>query len=162
MNPANKIKIILALLIVVVILLLLNIYWLNDNKNKPVASLILDDCNAQLQKCSTSFDDVNIDISIDENIFYLEKFNVSILTESAKINIENISIDFKMKNMNMGLNRFWLMKKSTHNKKQVWLGKALLPVCITGRADWFAEVTIVTNEKNYILSFPVLVKRVRN
>ena len=67
-----------------------------------------------------------------------------------------------MKNMNMGVNRFKLIKPSSKNIKKLWTGKALLPVCITGRADWFAELELISKKKKYMISFPISVKQARN
>jgi len=97
---------------------------------------------------------------MDKNIYYLKKFNVDIWVESKKnTNIESIHIDFKMKNMNMGVNHFILNKIKSENKKQKWQGKMLLPVCVTRRADWFSELAVITKQKKYILEFPILVKK---
>ena len=64
--------------------------------------------------------------------------------------------------MNMGVNRFSLRKAEIKNQKQKWQGKALLPVCVTGRADWLAELEVVTNQSKYIIAIPLSVKQASN
>ena len=120
----------------------------------------IDKCNVQQKKCKLELGRFNVEISMDKNIYYLKKFNVDIWLESKENTIiESIQVNFKMKNMNMGVNHFILNKIKSDNKKQNWQGSALLPVCVTGRADWFSELNIVTNQNKYIMEFPVLVKK---
>ena len=63
-----------------------------------------------------------------------------------------------MNNMNMGVNRFLLKR----DNKSIWKGKALLPICVTGRADWLSEIEILTTKNKYIISIPILVKKSPN
>ena len=62
----------------------------------------------------------------------------------------------------MGVNRFLLKKTNFRNEKQKWQGKALLPICVTGRADWVSELEVVTQKSKYVFSFPIFVKQASN
>lgn len=136
-------------------------FKLSDVKSeKKLIKVPSETCNAQQQICKFEVDNFKLELLFDKNIFYLKKFNVSAWVEKNKdLNIESIQVEFKMKNMNMGINRFILTKTITKNEKQNWQGKALLPVCITGRADWISALEVTTNKNRYIFSIPIGVKR---
>lgn len=127
-----------------------NFFAESTNEERTVVLISVDKCNPQNKICNVKHKDFTIEISLDENIFYLKPFNVSILSND-KVDIEKIYVDFKMKDMNMGLNRFRLKNKG----EQKWLGVVVLPVCITGRPDWIATVDIFTIKYRFILTFPV-------
>ena len=164
MKISNK-NIIVPLLLIFT-LAILSVYNLNRQtffNNSTVIEVPALKCKPQKQVCKTATEDFNIEISLNENIFYLKPFNVSVHTEAKTIfDIESVQIDFKMKGMNMGVNRFMLTQKDINDKKQEWKGKALLPICVAGRAGWFAELEIVTKQKKYLLSIPVDVKQASN
>ena len=160
----NK-KIISGLFIIAVIavLIMINIKWSGGSKEQAVIKLPDVKCNAQKKVCKVELDEFNIEISFDNNIYYLKPFNIFVWTEAkTDFNVKSIQVDFKMKNMNMGVNHFSLRKTEFENKKQKWQGKALLPVCVTGRADWFAELEVVAKQAKYILSIPLSVKKAAN
>lgn len=122
--------------------------------------LSVKDCNVQEKKCKVETKEFNVEISMDENIFYLKRFNIAVLAENnEKSHIESIKVSFKMKNMNMGNNHFILKKVKSINNKKSWKGDALLPICVTGRADWFSELEVVTQKNKYIIGFPIFVKK---
>lgn len=154
----NK-KVIIGLFLVAVfaVFIMINTKWSGESKEQVVIKISDVKCNAQKKVCKIELEGLNIELSFDNNIYYLKPFNVFVWTE-AKTHIKSIQVDFKMINMNMGVNRFSLRKTELENEKQKWQGKALLPVCVTGRADWFAELGIVTENVKYIISLPVSVQ----
>ena len=148
------------IVLVFIVIIFLNVMQVGENNDRPPIKISVVNCNVQKKICKIELEQFNIEISMDKNIYYLKKFNVDIGVEIKEdTNIESIQIDFKMKNMNMGLNHFILNKIKSDNKKQNWHGSALLPVCVTGRADWFSELNIVTKQNKYIIEFPILVKK---
>lgn len=153
-------KILFFIVAVFIVIIFLNVIQIGENNDRPPIKISVVNCNVQQKICKIELEEFNIEISMDKNIYYLKKFNVNIWVESKEVtNIESIQIDFKMKNMNMGVNHFILNKIKSDNKKQNWQGSALLPVCVTGRADWFSELNIVTKQNKYIIEFPILVKK---
>ena len=158
----NKI-IVLLLFFFVVVLITQDVKWLSESNQLKVVKIAVEECNAQKQVCITETDEFKLGVLFDRNIFYLNPFNVKVWTENKNdINIESVQIDFKMKNMNMGVNRFLLKKTNFRNEKQKWQGKALLPICVTGRADWVSELEVVTQKSKYVFSFPIFVKQASN
>ena len=95
---------------------------------------------------------------MDKDIYYLKRFSV-LVENNEPHNIKSMKISFKMKDMDMGNNQFTLNKVKLINKKKSWKGDALLPICVTGRADWFSELEIITKENKYIIEFPIFVKK---
>lgn len=164
MKKSNKT--IIASLFLILTLAIISVYNLNILtvfNESTVIEISASECKPQQQTCKIVTEDFNIEISLNENIFYLKPFNVAVKTKrKTNYDIESVQVDFKMKGMNMGVNRFMLTKKNINDKKQEWKGKALLPICVAGRADWFAELEIVTKQKKYLLSIPVNVKQASN
>ena len=153
-------KILFFIIFIFIVITVLYVTQTDEKNNLPSIKISFGNCNVQQKKCKVESEKFNIEISMDKSIYYLKKFNVDVWVESKQdTNIESIQIDFKMKNMNMGVNHFILNKIKSENKKQNWQGNALLPVCVTGRADWFSELNIITKQNKYILEFPILVKK---
>ena len=160
LNRKNTISI---FLFIIVTIIFLGSKLPIQSKEWKIKKIPVENCNTQKQTCIVNLDELKIGISLDKNIYYLKKFDVSIWTEVKKnYDIDSIYIDFKMNNMNMGVNRFMLLKVNSENNKQQWQGTALLPICVTGRADWFSELEVVTKQTKYILTFPLNVKRSNN
>ena len=153
---------------IVFISIILAVYIQNKNdvvdiKEKNIIKIQPNNCGIENKECVVELREFKVKISFDENIYYLKRFNVSVLNESSdNLNLKSIQVDFKMNNMNMGVNRFMLKKSVLENNKQVWQGKALLPICVTGRADWLSEFEFETTKNKYLISVPILVKKSPN
>lgn len=138
-----------------------------QNKNEVVTFKEMDvikiqpnNCNIESKECVVELNEFKVKIIFDEDIFYLKPFNVSVTNENSdSLKLESILIDFKMNSMNMGVNRFLL---KNDDNKSIWQGKVLLPICVTGRADWLSEIELVTKTNKYLISLPVSVKKSSN
>lgn len=154
-----------ALIFVYIFIVSTNMFKENSLDEKSITKVTLKNCDIQKAACLFSAENIILEISMDKDIYYLKPFNLSVKrlfnNSSSKdnSNIESIAVDFKMKNMNMGVNRFQLKKVKLKNDDYAWKGKALLPICVTGRADWVSELDILTTDSHYRLIFPVLVKQ---
>ena len=136
---------------------------ITDSKPTTAINISFSHCNVQKETCNVDTDDFSLNISFDEHVYYLKPFNFSISSKlKSNVEIESVQIDFKMKNMDMGVNRFMLKNINIKNKFQTWKGKALLPICVTGRADWISELEVITEDTKYIISFPISVKKAIN
>ena len=153
--------IVLFFSLIILVIVVQNLKWKSEGKELTVIKKTVDNCEPQKQVCNVELGGLNVRILFDENVFYLKPFNVTVWTE-GNTDVESVYVDFKMKNMNMGVNRFLLTGIDRKNKKQNWKGKALLPICVARRADWISELEIVINAKKYILAFPVIVKKAPN
>ena len=158
-SGVSKNKFVLMLVsILFVVAIIINVFSERANKKLKSTYISVEDCNVQEKKCKVNLDKFRIDISADENIFYLKNFDIDVFSKEI-INIESIKIYFKMKSMNMGNNHFIFNKVISDNNSQHWQANSLLPICVTGRADWFSELEIVTKSIHYIITFPLLVKK---
>ena len=131
-----------------------------DNiKEKIIINIPTEKCTVGSKVCIIETGELKIKISLDENIYYLKPFNVSVIDEDrVNSKLESVQVNFKMSNMNMGINRFRLKNTILKNNAQIWQGKALLPICVTGRADWISEFELETKNKKYSIKLPIQVK----
>ena len=152
-------------LVFVIILVATFIFIQNKNetvtfKEKDVVKIQPKNCNLESKECVVELNEIKVKILFDENIYYLKPFNVSVMNENLNnLKLESIYVDFKMNNMNMGVNRFLL---KNDDDKSIWQGKALLPICVTGRADWLSEIELATKTNKYLISLPISVKKLPN
>jgi len=159
----TKLIFILLIICTAAVIFVNNFNAVSDNIERKVIAVPVSDCNPQKSICKMKFDELNMEVSFDKNIFYLKPFDIFIKTDiKEQLDIDFIQIDFKMKGMNMGLNRFKLSKAGSDDNKQAWKGTALLPVCVTRRADWYSELEVVTKESKYVFTFPIFVKQTAN
>lgn len=135
----------------------------NTNIKRTVIIVPTEQCTTLSNQCTVNLNGVKLKISFDQNVYYLKPFNVTVeFDNSNDFNVDKISVDFKMKNMNMGINRFSLKNDYPDTKNNKWLGIALLPICVTGRADWNASFEVTTNNNQYLISLPLEVKKSAN
>lgn len=66
--------------------------------------------------------------------------------------VRAVVVEFYMVGMDMGLNRYTLQPVA--DADGMWRGTVTLPVCLAGRADWYAEVRTETAEGRYLARFP--------
>ena len=115
-------------------------------------------CNIKENTCLVENELFKLKLNMDKNIRYLTPFNVTASSiVKAKHPIARIQLDFKMKGMDMGVNRILLKPGKQENNIQQWHGNGLLPICVSGRADWVAELELYINQTRYRLQFPVTV-----
>ena len=68
----------------------------------------------------------------------LKPFQVALIQGANKQDvITAVEVDFSMRDMAMGLNRYRLMRNGDR-----WIANAMLPVCVQGRADWNMQVEV--------------------
>ena len=72
----------------------------------------------------------------------------------AKDDVKGIQVAFRMQGMDMGRNLYRLQPDA-----EGYTGRAVLPVCTSGRSDWIAEVWIETPHKRYVAPFGFEVQR---
>lgn len=57
------------------------------------------------------------------------------------VNARQVYASFAMERMEMGLNRYHLIKQADSD---LWFAEVTLPVCVQGRSDWVVELEIKT------------------
>jgi len=151
----NKFPILGSLITIIALFIVVDKYNF-DRKEKELTQVLVENCQVQDEPCVANIGELELSISFVKNIYYLKPFDISISTSNAS-ELISISVDFKMKNMDMGVNRFQLKRDA--NKAELWQGKALLPICVTGRADWYSELEVTTKKGRYQIILPILVKQ---
>jgi hypothetical protein len=146
-----------VLIISVTMIAVIKLSAVIDAENKVVSQLLIEKCEPQYSLCQVKLEGIDFEVSFDKSIYYLKPFHIFISTHKNST-LKAIYVDFKMKNMNMGVNRFELIAKIDDNDKNLWQAKVILPICVTGRADWISELEVVTTSARYLLQFPLFVK----
>ena len=156
----NKNKLFIFILFVVSTILFFQFMPTQKNSDMESVYRSLENCNVQEKECMENIEKISFNIVMDKDIFYLKKFNVDVFVENKfKKRIKSIKISFKMKNMNMGNNVFVLNKPLSNKERQNWKTTAVLPICVSGRADWISALEVIIENKKYILEFPIQVKK---
>lgn len=80
------------------------------------------------------------------DLFRLKFISAPQVMKPIRLNLETknakqVYVSFSMEKMEMGLNRYQLIKQGDLD---LWLADVTLPVCVQGRSDWIAEVEIKT------------------
>ena len=104
-------------------------------------------CNVVKASCPSYGKGVSVFLKLDSNPSGLKAFPVEVQIDGmAKENIQKVLVSFKMKNMTMGK----LNHKLTWNADaSQWEGVAILPICSTGRRDWYVSVEAMGNAVIY-------------
>ena len=105
------------------------------------------DCDLNKQPCKTAIGNQTIEIEFSRPVNYLEKFNIKAHLTGFE-HVETVVVDFNMRDMQMGINRFELNKGSIADS---WQGMAILPVCVSGRKDWLVKVLLKTKKNSYAI-----------
>lgn len=71
--------------------------------------------------------------------------------ELETANASQVYASFAMERMEMGLNRYHLLKQSDSN---LWLAEVTLPVCVQGRSNWVIELEVKTQLKTMRYRIP--------
>lgn len=147
-------RLIIIVLVVILSMIVLFGYYSKFNPVEQEFVELESSCLIQEGKCRLNYGDININISSDENIFYLHPFEIEVVLENTKAT--KVVADFKMNDMDMGINR--VMFTQGYSDVQ-WVGTYTLPVCVSGRVDWNVEIEVYTGVGNYKVILPVHVKK---
>ncbi len=134
----------------------------NDLKQKPSQTLnVLDsNCNPGKAVCVATEQGYSITLHFPEQVHYLRPFKMQVTAKGLSTSdIEAVSIEYTMVGMDMGLNRFSLMPVTDARGQQRFEGEGILPVCVSGRVDWLANVQVITAEKVYEAMFKLVVTK---
>ncbi|AOU98999.1 hypothetical protein BI364_14475 [Acidihalobacter yilgarnensis] len=75
---------------------------------------------------------------------------LSLKSDPAPIHAE---VQFIMKGMNMGDNRF-AFRSEGYGAAKVWVARAMIPACASGRADWIAVVILAYPKRQVEMRVP--------
>ena len=155
-----------SLLLLFLILVIVAVgYYFESHKEeaqKPryVLELLDLNCNPAESVCRAAKQDSSVTLYFPEQVHYLKPFRMQVTTKGiSNSSIETIYIDYTMVGMDMGLNRFNLKSVTDAKGQQRYEGEGILPVCVSGRVDWLANVNVVTVDKVYEAVFKLEVTK---
>lgn len=134
----------------------------NDLKQKPRQSLnLLDsDCNPAKSVCVAAEQGYSLTLHFPEQVHYLTPFRMQVTAKGfGNTVIGSVNVEYTMVGMDMGLNRFTLSSVIDEKGNVAYEGEGILPVCVSGRVDWLANVQIMTAEKIYEAVFKLVVTK---
>ena len=104
-------------------------------------------CDPSSTACNAKYLSHQIKFKFQKNPSALEPFTV--YAEISDNHIKEVLVDFRMKNMDMGVSIIRL--KNMGNNR--WAGEAVLPVCSLGRSDWISRLQIKSNNTQWYADF---------
>lgn len=113
------------------------------------------DCDSARRPCVASGDGLEVEWQLGPSLRPMQAFAMQLrrlrgeLGQSAQV-----MVDFQMRDMDMGLNRYRLEAADAG----VWQGRATLPVCVSGRSDWIARLTIHDGARTWTAELPFTVE----
>jgi hypothetical protein len=129
-------------------------------KPRQVLELLDLNCNPAKSVCTAGKQDISVRLFFPEQVHYLKPFRMQVTTKGiGNSSIETIYINYTMVGMDMGLNRFNLKSVTDAKGQQRYEGEGILPVCVSGRVDWLANVNVVTADKVYEAVFKLEVTK---
>jgi hypothetical protein len=117
--------------------------------NVPVNLGTAKSCDAAESTCTLDSGKYQLTLKLGPGVKPLKPFDTTLKVASNNGTIDDVIMDFRMLNMDMGMNRYRLKKSNTG-----WDGNVTLPVCIASRTDWLAVVEFMDDGKRYVASFP--------
>ena len=108
-------------------------------------------CDVAAKGCIAGMDDLRVIVQFDENFGALKPFQLRLqMDPKTTIQIDEINLVFSMAEMNMGLNKYSLIRESD----ELWIANVTLPICTSGRSDWLADFEITASNQFGKCRFP--------
>lgn len=96
---------------------------------------ISEDCDAAVSTCYVTDGAIRVSLVMGPTVKPLQPFPILFAVDTGEHVVENVVVDFQMQGMDMGVNRYRLIRQG-----EGWTGSVILPVCTTSRVDWHAIV----------------------
>jgi hypothetical protein len=133
-------------------------------KVKPKEVILLEtvkpECTPVEFPCEARNHQQVVTLHFPNNVKYLKPFQMQVTVQGFKPReVEKILVDFKMIGMDMGLNRYTLSPVTNEGRAVSYQGEAILPVCVSGRVDWVANIQLMTADKLYESEFAFKVSK---
>lgn len=150
---------VLALLVLVGVGLILGSYLSAPGRQNQLPEVAMQaeaaDCRLDRSTCAAKLQQGRIELSLDSAARALERMPFSLQINGLQPrDDQSVMLDFVMKGMDMGINRYRLQPVSSGQ----WRAEIILPVCSIGRVDWTVNVLIDGTEKRWTTEFPLVVE----
>ena len=98
-------------------------------------------CRIDLAPCKIISGSDTYMVIIEDEVKPLKRFSVELLDKSNLL--ESATVEFRMKDMDMGKNIFLFEKINSG----IWNASVIIPICTTGRRDWELELVLSSGDK---------------
>lgn len=125
----------------------------------PAAAAVLKpadvDCDSARRPCVVAGDGLEVEWRLGPSLRPMQAFAMQLRSLRGELGQSaQVMVDFQMRDMDMGLNRYRLEPAGAG----VWQGRATLPVCVSGRSDWIARLTIHDGARTWTAELPFTVE----
>lgn len=111
------------------------------------------DCDP-LQACRLEDAELSAVIRMGPDIHALRPFPIQ-LNSNNDLGIEQITVSFSMRGMDMGSNRYRLETDG----QGAWQAQVILPICVSGRSDWLADFEVRKADQSLQFSIPFILQK---
>lgn len=142
----------LALFLLVFALAFGGVYWFNEPSKidamQPTVPMQTEGtCNPASQGCQARLNGSLVQLKFSGEMNPLTPFAVEV--DTGNLDVDAVTLDFKMQGMNMGVNRYRLESDGEGR----WHGQVVLPVCTLTRKDWIAGLEVEAQGKRWVAEF---------
>lgn len=110
---------------------------------------VAEGCDAAVTTCFVRDRSLTISLKMGPGVTPLQPFPLTLAIAGQKNAVENVLVDFQMKGMDMGSNRYRLQPQ-----QGVWQGRVTLPMCTASRMDWRAIIEFMLDGEPVQVVFP--------
>jgi len=97
-------------------------------------------CDPVARVCEANGEGIGLSFRFGPGVAALKPFPVRVWPAPG-VRIEKLVLSFRMSGMDMGLNRYRLVEQPDG----AWQAGVTLPVCTSGRTDWFVDLELWTD-----------------
>jgi len=112
------------------------------------------ECADQHGACRLQADHGTAVFSFDHQVEALKPFTVDLELSQWPAAVESVSVNFKMAAMEMGKNRYRLLKQDNGH----WQSRVVLPICGMGGSEWLVELEIKSSSASWHAALPFRLK----
>lgn len=154
MNRGTRVALAILLLLMAVVIAGRMLSVGPESGSGPAANALrLSDagCDSARRACGAQGDDFAIEWLLGPPVRPLESFALQLRVVRGSVPMDaQITVDFQMRDMDMGQTRYRLQRAADG----VWQGRAMLPVCVSGRSDWVAALSIQADGRRWTAELP--------
>lgn len=142
-------------ILVITVGLIIGLFYPQQRQDdRPVATIVVSSmaagkCLPTGKACMAVAEGLSASLQLPAVVPVSRPFRVRAVVSKQSGSVSAIEVAFAMKGMDMGVNRYRLVRKGDH-----WESLVVLPVCTTGRTDWIVRMSVSSNNREYRAEFP--------
>jgi len=124
---------------------------INESPKKIVYLEENTDCDLLKSRCEYVIDNKTVMLEFSGSVQTMKRFTLIAQLKNFRSNVNEVSVKFSMKSMNMGQNNFQLLPANYNvQNSDRWKTSLLLPICTSKRTDWEMTVSVMTKNTTYV------------